>query len=80
MPEKEKKSSPADKKALAEKESSDSSKVSSNIAEAPPESNFSDQLAQAVKDLWYMSETDAEVKVFTGEKTAVVTKDSLAGS
>lgn len=43
-----------------------------------PENKFVDDLEQSLKDLWYMSETDAEIDVFTGKKADAVTKETLA--
>ena len=38
---------------------------------------LADQIKNIVKDLWYMSETDAEIFAFIGNQTEAVTKDNL---
>lgn len=78
MSNKEKKSQLVDKGELSENEVSDSLKTKNDSGKEQPKSDFLEKLTQSVKDLWYMSETDAEVKVFSGEKADSVTKDSLA--
>ncbi len=42
-----------------------------------PKVNLTEQIKNAVTDLWYMSETDAEIFPFTGSKADSVTKESL---
>lgn len=78
MSNKEKKSQPAKEIKLSEKEVSDSSNLEDNASKESSEPGFIGKLEQSVKDLWYMSETDAEINVFLGEKADSVTKDSFA--
>lgn len=81
MAKKKKKSQTADKSKFSEKEVSDSlmpknyqEKV---LREENQNQNFIKELEETVKGLWYMSETDAEISVFKGEKANSVTKEAL---
>jgi Nuclease A inhibitor-like protein len=42
------------------------------------ETSFTEELERSVRDLWYISETDSEVKVFIGKRADSVTKEILA--
>lgn len=82
MLEKEKKSQLADKGESSEKEGLDSPEMKvdseNNTADKITETSFNEKLSESVKDLWYMSETDAEINVFIGEKADSVTKEVIA--
>lgn len=82
MSEKEKKSQSINKSELSEKEVSDSSgaenKPKNEVDKETVKANLAEKIEQSVKDLWYMSETDAEIQVFIGKKAESVTKESLS--
>lgn len=83
MQEKEKKSQmdkqgePSENEVSAEEKIENGAKQVSG--EKAVENSFIEELEAAVKDLWYISETDAEVKTFFGKKADSVTKEILAG-
>ena len=81
MQEKEKKSQIDKQGELSENGvsvSSDTKSESQQISdEKIAETSFIEELERSVKDLWYISETDSEVKVFTGKKADTVTKEIL---
>lgn len=76
-----KKPQTGDKKVFFEKENSDSVKQNAepvkNTESRKKKNDFLEGLEESVKGLWYMSETDAEITVFRGKRTAVVSLDEL---
>lgn len=81
MPEREIKSQLSDESESSENEVSDSSdKEKASQSDSKKiifKDNFSSELEKSVKDLWYMSETDAKVEIFAGKKADSVTKEIL---
>lgn len=79
MQEKEKKSQIDKQRELSENGVSASSDAKSESQQSSgkkiAETSFIEELEHSVKDLWYISETDSEVKVFTGKKADSVTKE-----
>ncbi len=43
----------------------------------PPKNNFSDQIGEIVKDLYYISETDSEIYIYVGRKATEVSATEI---
>lgn len=81
MSKKKRKSQLEDKSELSENEVSDSpnSEIAGEkvLSQKDQNRDFAEELEKTIEGLWYMSETDAEISVFRGEKAESVRKESL---